>query len=98
MFLIFSYEILCLVEEEVFVPMEEGKGKLFFACMALSEILSCQTLNWHIMLLDLQSSSCNPAKTIKVRELLLKTVHTYTDVAKMGDATAALVFEKSIQI
>lgn len=50
------------------------------------------------MLLRLQSGSCNPAKTIKVRELLLKTIHTYTDVAKMGDATAALFFEKSIQI
>jgi len=56
MFLNFSYEILSLVKEEAFKPMEEGKGKLlFFACMVLSEILSCQTLNRNIMLLCLQT-------------------------------------------
>lgn len=45
-FLIFSYEILWLVKEEVFTSMEGGKGKLlFFACMILLEILSCPNLN-----------------------------------------------------
>lgn len=45
MCLIFSYEILGFVEEEVFMPTKEGKGKLLFANMARSEILNCQTLN-----------------------------------------------------
>lgn len=45
MCLIFSYEILGFVEEEVFMPTKEGKGKLFFASMARSEILNCQALN-----------------------------------------------------
>lgn len=44
-FLIFSYEILWLVKEEVFTPMEGGKEKLlFFACMILLEIPSCPIL------------------------------------------------------
>lgn len=42
------------------------------------------------MLLCLQSSSFNPAKTIKVQELLFKTLHMYTEVAKVGTATAVL--------
>lgn len=45
MFLIFSYEILSLDEEELFMPVKESKGKLLFASMVQSGILNCQTLH-----------------------------------------------------
>lgn len=98
MCLIFSYEILGFVEEEVFMPTKEGKGKLLFASMARSEILNRQTLNWYIMLVSLQGSICNSTKTIKVQKLLLKTIHMYTDVAELAAITTALFFKNSIQV
>lgn len=45
MFLIFSYEIFCVVEEDVFKPVKEGMGELLlFAIMARSGILKMPNL------------------------------------------------------